>query len=235
MMVHSNLTLIFEIPQQASSTSLLAAVSFFSALLGALATGLLKYGMDRKSKMLQSYGQLIGKKFSIVQTYKNLLYYTCDVYYNEALKKEAEKLAELNPKETDNYQNQMERVDEVNQENKGLYDRELRDLTKEIENFWRIIGKIQGLLNDTRNLDKLIDDIGISQKSLDDFQSGLIADTREGLPDKYITATKQLKSSWRDKKKIEIDENIKNFELKIDDLIVFVNEKKNKPWWNYLK
>lgn len=208
--------------------------------------------MERKSKLILAYSQLIGKKFSVVQAYTNILHYTCDVYYNEGLINAAENLAELCQEEAEkgdksiqeikdleesgkHYLDEVERIDRINEPNKERYGREIESSTKDIESLWKMIGIIHGLLRNNDTLDKLIKEIENSQNSLDNFQRTLINETKKGLPDSYINKNGILKSHWKEKKATEIDTSVDVFKSKIDALLIFIQKEKNDPWWKFLK
>jgi DNA repair exonuclease SbcCD ATPase subunit len=250
-MVYSNLTLMIDLPPQSSSNMLL--LTAIISVVGILISAVVKYGMERKNKLIRAYSQLIGKKFSILQAYTNMLHYTCDIYYNQGLINSAENLAEfcqemaeINGKseqeikkleeESKRYIDEVERIDKINEPNKELYYKELENSIKDIESLWKTIGIIDGLLkNNDKILDDLINDIENSQNSLDNFQRTLINETRKGLPDSYINKNGLLKSHWKENKANEIDTQIEIFKSKMDAFSIFIKKEKNKPWWKFLK
>lgn len=250
-MVYSNLTLMIDLPPQSSSNMLL--LTAIISVVGILISAVVKYGMERKNKLIRAYSQLIGKKFSILQTYTNMLYYTCDVYYNQGLINLAENSAEfclenaeINDKseqelkkleeESKHYLDEVERIDKINEPNKERYYKELDKSIKDIESLWKTIGIIEGLLkNNDKILDDLVNNIENSQNSLDNFQRILINETRKGLPDSYINKNGFLKSHWKENKANEIDNQIEIFKSKMDAFSTFIKKEKNKPWWKFLK
>lgn len=93
-MAYSNLSLMLELPQQ-SSTFQVAVIGALGIILGAIFTGLLGYAKERKNKLLEAYSQLIGKKFTVVQEYQNILQCSIEADYNKGMVIEAENFAKL--------------------------------------------------------------------------------------------------------------------------------------------
>lgn len=268
-MAYSNLTLILELPPQ-SSTLWVAAFGALGIILGAVFTGLLGYVKDRKSKLLQAYSQLIGKKFVLIQLYTNLYGTTCFDHYNQALQKEADKLAGSTNKEIkritkslteikknnklknqeaikemenllktlkmdlENYRNQEKEIQKDNQSNIERYSKEQHELIENTESFWKIIGIIDGLLND-KEVKRLIENVRIAHKSIENFQEDLINETLDGLPNVKINDNDLVVSSWKEDKKPEIKRKVDDFEKVIDTLIDYLRDNGiNRPLWKFI-
>lgn len=210
-----------------------------SALIGAIATGavtlLRDYLNNKRSKtnlLLQAYSKLIGEKFALCQSYENILNMSVDFYYNIGLEKEAEcRAKKANASEAQSLLDQAEKIEEANAPNRDRSDRELLQLTKDLQNLWENIGQINGLIEDKDKFQKLIKNIKESIQEIEKFQRRLIAETKDGLPNARVvnlSAKLSIKSAWSEEKKAEITAYTIDLESKIDDLLDFVIETQRK-------
>jgi hypothetical protein len=223
-----HLTLL--LPQQSPLTFPvgLALGALLGGIVGAVITGSIKYAMEQKNNLLQAYSQLIGKKFMITQRYTDLLTLTLFVYSNIGLEKEADKWT------VPNKENQIRDLKKDNEYNIKKFEENGGALVKDIENFWKIIGKINSIKRNEKE-DELIKDIRLKQISLDKMQKEWIKETTNGLPESKPNGNNLLVSPWQEKKTIELEHSMESFEKSIDKLIEYVkNNKTNKHWFKFL-
>lgn len=215
-----------------NSSLIVAAIWLLGILIGAVATGLMKYAMEQKNKLLQAYSQLIGKKFAITQRYTDVLSISLFVYSNIGKKKEAENWA------APDKEKQIRKIDRDNEYNIKKLEKTGSYLIKDIEGFWKIIGIINSINSNRKEdefEDKLIKDIRLKQISLDKMQKEWINETKKGLADSKPDVNKLLVSPWKEEKALELERRIELFENAIDSLIEYVKEYKiGKHWWEFI-
>lgn len=181
------------------SPMIVAAIGLLGVLLGAVTSGMMKYAMERKDKLLQAYSQLTGRKFAMTQGYADVLSLSLHVYFNIGLQRECERAANLN-KELDKekekfYLDQGKRIQDENEYNIEKFEKKGNELIRVQENFWKTIAIINGLTSN-KNVDDLIEDIRMEENSLIAFQQEIINETKEGLSDYTRDGDIFLASKW---------------------------------------
>lgn len=249
-MVGSNLTPILELLQNMSPLFW----TTLGAITGALLTGWLKYTMERKNRLLRAYASLIGKRDTIVQTYVGLISISLQHAVNTGLKQDAYNIAKGDIEKAKEYIEQAEKIDKTNEYNETILLEKEKFLIDQKDEFWKIIGTINGIVN-TEAVNELIDDIRKEKDRLEKYQSNLVEEFSKGLSENYRETipyietyqhcldttqglmcinTKNRKVAiiplWRERKNPEIICESEKLGNKIDLLINYIRDNEiNKP------
>jgi hypothetical protein len=214
-----------------------------AAIFGAFVSGGLTLARDhykdkrnRRDSLVQAYSKLTGQKFLLSQVFTNMLFITVDFYYNAGMIHYMESRAEscAGSQEAESCLKQAEESKLINLSTNGeRFDEVLEYLTESQQGLWENIGIIRGLI-DNDELKEIIKNIEISIESIEKFRKAMIAETKETLPKVEINKNNITTSKWGEEKKAEISKPINDLELKIQDLLNYIDKeiaKSRRHFW----
>lgn len=201
---------------------LVALIGLMGVVIGAVASGLMKYAMDRKNKLLQAYSQLLGRKFLVIQEYSDVLRLSLNVFYNIGLQAETMKVGKLC---------EAKRIEKENEYNVKKMEIAFNELKRDKENFWKTVGIINGITDD-KNVDDLRELIRKEEESLTAFQQKVIGETYKGLPDYTRNGDNFSSIKWHENKNPELEKHIQLLGIKIDLFIDYIRENETKKHWS---